>query len=440
MEALPQPWAKSINYTLINFNEGDRDALNALITETVPDNTTFYPPGSTAGWACMPDNSAGSTCTYDIGDLPGLSGKDTVFFAVKVDESLDPGVTELSNTATLSAFNAIDNDADTELTPVDQIIPTVTLIDANPSITEILSCSQNNDQISAIVVSFQDDNPGLIGVDDSLNYALIDTGLDQDLQTLSCDSVMGDDSFININTFTTGGTPTNPDATLTLDAPLTAGQYVLMVCDDITDAAGNAIDGDLNGIPGGNLKRQFRVEPDNLMTNAYLDDCDDSPISLNTFNIIGQNPDIIVADSTVDFDDSSLSGSVYMKSVNSPQLGIEQCINFESPGSHTLSVSGLGVPSQANDLELFLICALLEDADCNGNGTGPNHMEEFVIPASPTPQWQTNSSRLLLPDNTSSAFCAVIVSNPDGTVFEYNLDAFSMIETDLIFKDGLENN
>ncbi len=231
---------KVINYTLISFNDGDRNALNVQLTETVPDNTTFFAPSSSPGWICTPDSEPGSTCTFDVGGLDGLGGKSSIFFAVKVDETLDPGVTELSNTASISAFNTVDTDQDTELTPVDQVIPSVTLIDANPSITEIASCSQNDAAISEIIVSFSDDNPNLIGTSELMNFALIDTGADQDLQTLSCDTALGDDSKVSIDNINSGGTATMPNTTLTLDNPISDGQYVLMICDDITDAAGNA--------------------------------------------------------------------------------------------------------------------------------------------------------------------------------------------------------
>ncbi|WP_223789559.1 DUF11 domain-containing protein [Marinicella meishanensis] len=430
---------KVINYTLINFNEGDRDALLVEISETVPDNTTFYPPSSTAGWVCTPDNAAGSTCTFDVGDLPGLSGKQSVFFAVQVDDSLDPGVTELSNTAVLSAFNSLTPDQDTELTPVDQIIPSVTLIDANPSIIEIESCSQNDASIAEVVVSFQDDNPGLIGVDDSNNFALVDTGLDHDLQTESCAMALGDDQLVNINTFTPGGTATNPNATLTLDAPLSDGQYVLLICDDITDAAGNAIDGDADGFPGGNLQRQFRIDIENLFNNAHLDDCLDNPVSLTSWNALFVNPDLIAPVSTPDFDQSDLSGSVSMQSVSSPDLLIEQCVNFQQFGSHTFSVEGLGVASQLGDLELNLVCAFADGIDCIGN-SGTPFSKTFTLPPSTNPQWQTLSGRMLLPENTASAFCAVIVNSPTGDPFEYHLDEFKMVESDLIFAGGFEGN
>ncbi len=430
--------SKVINYTLINFNEGDRDALSALITETVPDNTTFYPPSSTVGWNCVPDNTAGSSCTFDLGGLPGLSGKNTVFFAVKVDESLDSGVTELTNTATLSAFNSLDSDEDTELTPVDQIIPSVTLVDANPSITEIASCSQNDAEISEIVISFTDDNAGIIGVNDPANYALIDTGMDQDLQTLSCDNLMGDDVLVNIITFATGGTATNPNATLTLDEPLTAGQYVLLVCDDITDAAGNALDGDGDGFTGGNLNRQFRIEFDNLFDNAYLDDCADAAIELTPWMAINQVGDMVDVTTLSDADDSSLSGSVFTDSLVGMNAGIEQCVEFPELKSHAVSLAVLGSATQMGDLELQISCDFSDLAAC-GNVTD-NHTETFTLPASVTPSWASYESIMLLPVNTLSANCSVEISSPTNSPFTNYLDALQVRDSELIFASGFEGD
>ncbi len=429
---------KVINYTLISFNEGDRDALQVQLTETVPDHTKFYPPGSTTGWNCVPDNNAGSSCTFGLANLAGAGGKNTTFFAVKVDTMLAAGVNELSNTAAISAANTIDTDQDTELTPIDRVIPAVTLIDAVPSITEITSCSQNKTSINTVEVSFQDDNPGLIGVDDLSNFALIDTGIDQDLQSTSCALPQGDDMFIGVNTLTPGGTATNPSATLTLAAPLVDGQYILMVCDDITDAAGNAIDGDLDGLPGGHLMRQFRVELENLFNNAYFDDCDDRPAALNDWNVLADPMDSIKAVTSVDFDDSSLSGAVHIQSNTGTFNGLEQCVNFDLEGSHTLAVAGLGLPSQATDLNLTMICSYRESPNCQGPDSGPEHQEVFVLPASGAGQWTDMRSLMLLPDNTASAFCAFFLSDPTKTAYEYYLDELTINHSDVIFVDGFE--
>ncbi len=429
---------KVINYTLINFNDGNRDALLVQITETVPENTTFYPPSSTSGWSCSPSNAAGSTCTFDASELAGDGGKLVIFFAVKVDQSLAPSVTEISNTASISAFNSLNSDADTELTPVDQVIPSVTLIDANPSITEIVSCSQNDAQISEIVVSFQDDNTGLIGVDDLANYALIDTGIDQDLQTMNCAATAGDDVLVNINMLTSGGTATDPNATLTLDDALNDGQYVLLVCDDITDAAGNAIDGDQDGFPGGNLKRQFRMESDNLFDNAFFDDCTSEPIDLTPWLAINEVGDMVDVTTLSDEDGSSLSGSVFTDSLAGMTAGIEQCVTFPTVKSHAVATAVLGSATQAGDLALQISCDFSDMPSC-ANVTDV-HSEIFTLPASVTPQWTSYESIMLLPDNTLSANCRVEISSPSNNAFTHYLDALKVRDSDLIYANGFESD
>ena len=55
---------------------------------------------STAGWSCVPDNNAGSTCTLTLA-APVVAGGPAVdvTFAVTVDASVPALVTLLENTA-----------------------------------------------------------------------------------------------------------------------------------------------------------------------------------------------------------------------------------------------------------------------------------------------------------------------------------------------------
>ena len=53
----------TIIYTLTYDNVGDQDATGVVVTETVPDNTTFTTTGSSAGWSCVDGAAAGTTCT-----------------------------------------------------------------------------------------------------------------------------------------------------------------------------------------------------------------------------------------------------------------------------------------------------------------------------------------------------------------------------------------
>ena len=429
---------KVINYALIIFNDGNQDAEALVITETVPDHTTFYAPASTTGWSCLPDNNAGSTCTFDSIFLGGDGGKNTVFFAVKTPLLLDPKVTTISNTASISAASTSSTDQDSEETPVDSAPPVLDEVNANLDLTPLPSCSQNNLAITTINAFLAEDSiSGLIGANDVNNYQLIDTGEDQDLQSIDCDDVLGDDQAISIDSLSlSSGNPISL-VSLTLSQPLGRGQYVFKICDSITDAAGNRIDGDGDGLAGGSANHQFRVEPDNLFDNAYFDDCTDNPSSLNSWNTLFIAPDDIQTTNSEDIINSSLSGSVRVQSNSSSTLGIEQCVNIETFGSHTISMNTLGIPSQIGSIQMNLLCAFREGLACSGSISGL-YSNSFNLPSSTTPTWINTNDKILLPDVVSSALCTILFNSPEENSFELYLDEISLIETDLIFKNGYE--
>ncbi len=83
-------------------NTGNQDAPSLLLTETVPDNTTWVTAQSSPDWSCS-GNAAQSACSLTIGVLPGGGGSVTRTFAVRVDDPLPAGVTSLQNTACVSS-------------------------------------------------------------------------------------------------------------------------------------------------------------------------------------------------------------------------------------------------------------------------------------------------------------------------------------------------
>jgi uncharacterized repeat protein (TIGR01451 family) len=113
----------TVSYTLSYSNTGNRGASGVVLTETVPTNTTFNAGASTAGWSCVPDNNAGSTCTLAVGSVAAAAGGSATF-AVTVANPLPPGVTQISNTATIGddAANGTDptpgNNSGSDTTPV----------------------------------------------------------------------------------------------------------------------------------------------------------------------------------------------------------------------------------------------------------------------------------------------------------------------------------
>lgn len=123
----------TISYTLGYGNTG-RLATGVVLSETVPANTTFNPGASTAGWVCVPDSNAGSTCTLSFGTLIGCGdGAGSVTFAVTVSSSLPAGVTQISNTAKIADDGTNGADANTS----DNTSSDTTPITAQPDIAVV---------------------------------------------------------------------------------------------------------------------------------------------------------------------------------------------------------------------------------------------------------------------------------------------------------------
>ncbi|MEM6705195.1 MAG: IPTL-CTERM sorting domain-containing protein [Acidobacteriota bacterium] len=110
-------------YTLDYANVGDQTATGALITETVPDHTTFNAAASTAGWSCVAV-TAGSACSFTVGTLAGNGAGGSIDFALDVDDPLPSTVTQIDNGATIGDDGAngpdltLGDNSDSDFTPV----------------------------------------------------------------------------------------------------------------------------------------------------------------------------------------------------------------------------------------------------------------------------------------------------------------------------------
>jgi uncharacterized repeat protein (TIGR01451 family) len=70
-------------YTVTFMNSGTGLATGVVITETVPNNTSFDQADSSPGWSCPNGSPHGTTCTYSVGTLePGAQS--SLLFAVIV--------------------------------------------------------------------------------------------------------------------------------------------------------------------------------------------------------------------------------------------------------------------------------------------------------------------------------------------------------------------
>ncbi|MBK9494649.1 MAG: hypothetical protein BWZ07_00584 [Alphaproteobacteria bacterium ADurb.BinA280] len=77
-------------------------ADSAFVDVSVPANAQFRSAGSSAGWTCTPDTTAGSVCRNVLGDL-AFDEPGQIQFAVQVNSSVPNGTSTLSASATIAA-------------------------------------------------------------------------------------------------------------------------------------------------------------------------------------------------------------------------------------------------------------------------------------------------------------------------------------------------
>jgi uncharacterized repeat protein (TIGR01451 family) len=106
----------TVVYALAYQNTGNVPLSGVTINETVPANTSFVSAASTAGWSCANGATAGTACALSIGSLAAGAGA-TVNFAVRVNNGVPAGTTQISNAASIAATGGTSASA-SDTTPV----------------------------------------------------------------------------------------------------------------------------------------------------------------------------------------------------------------------------------------------------------------------------------------------------------------------------------
>ncbi len=429
-----------INYTLIYFNDGNREATSATLTETVPDYTTFYPPGSSPGWQCVPDHQAGSQCTLDLASLNGHE-KGNAFFAVRTDDYIFDPITELSNTATLDASNAPSPDSDTVLTPIDRIKPRLSHVKDNSADNIIPQCWQYGLTTNQLKVTLHDDQAGFEGLGDINNYALVNAGDDSDIQTLSCDLQLADDTPVPITQVTVLNNSDTPEIVLDLGVSIESGVYALLLCDGITDIAGNNFYlGDSYYWDNDHLIHPFRIDLENLFEYAYFDECGpigmDPPPPLGQWQLEGDMNASFSRDSDVDFNDAFISQSMKLSSPNGSDVGASQCHDVNSGWPYRVGTQVLSDLSQTSDGTLTIQCDSSSQADCSDVIASDSvELTQAAMPGI----WQPHEGILWTDPAAVAARCSVKVSNATEPVM-IHMDEFYWQDADSIFEDGFDGS
>ena len=87
-----------VTYTISVSNSGNQDAAGVIVTETLPELSTFEPEASSPGWFCSPTPRAPSTCRRTLPSLPAGAAEQAVL-AIRLDASLPASLTMLRNSA-----------------------------------------------------------------------------------------------------------------------------------------------------------------------------------------------------------------------------------------------------------------------------------------------------------------------------------------------------
>ena len=92
---------QTLKYTVTHKNMGTRDSVAALLTTTVPANTSYLAGADSPAWTCANGGVAGSACTLSLGTL-ATSSTATKTFTVKVASALPETFTGISDTVVIS--------------------------------------------------------------------------------------------------------------------------------------------------------------------------------------------------------------------------------------------------------------------------------------------------------------------------------------------------
>jgi uncharacterized repeat protein (TIGR01451 family) len=160
----------TVLYTLTYSNLGTIGSTGVRLTETVPVNTAFVPGASTPGWSCVPDNSAGSACTLNVGAVAAGAGG-TAAFTVAVAISLPAGGAQVTNMAVIADDGASGpdgnpaNDSSTVTTTIVDSADLAVTKTGPPTVTPGMTVTYtvdltNNGPSGAQNVSLTDNVPG----------------------------------------------------------------------------------------------------------------------------------------------------------------------------------------------------------------------------------------------------------------------------------------
>ncbi|MEO1087939.1 MAG: hypothetical protein AAFY88_27205, partial [Acidobacteriota bacterium] len=260
----------------------------------------------------------------------------------------------------------------------DGVPPTVVSVQSTAG--EVIACAQlRSSVIRSLTVRVEDDRSAVLGGDQASDYLLIRPGADGDFSTESCAvGVQGDDRAVRISGVNAIYGATSMVATLAVGA-LEAGTYRVLVCDSITDEALNSLDGDRDGVAGGDLVIPFfRSDAGNLFANGHVDgDPVLCPPTLDGWVADAVPPTLVSTglEEIDDFEGAETSTSIRIGVDGGPDGSgsggaiLAQCLDSVADSPLLFSLQAKVVAPAAQTVLLELGCQFFSQAACTGAAT-----------------------------------------------------------------------
>ncbi len=391
--------------------------------------------GTATTVGCGEDPSGVPTCT--LGTIHALSALASTSFTIEVPLPADAtGTVEVTMTASSTVDDTdMTNNTATATTDIETTPPTVTLVGSlgDTGDGSLDECEQTTVAIDQLLVTFSEamnDPSGDIEASDVTNpavYQLISAGADHDLETEQCDALQGDDEAITIDAVTYDDASLT--STLQLSGPLADSPYRLLVCEAVSDAAGNGLDGDEDGSSGIDFARYFRIDMENLFTEGHFD-CD-----LDEWEEVA-TADTEITYTAFDVDSARISGAAILyNNLSTTDFSIGQCVPASGTGSFQMS-GMVWLRDLEADVTVSKTCELFDQKNCLGAALGMDTSDELFT--APTAGWTALApASLKAPAGTMSALCSVdlLLSDPDA---EMTVLIDDLRLSDKIFKNGFE--
>ena len=429
-DADPPPAGADLTYTLTVTNHGPSNATGVVVTDPLPAATTYV--SDTCGGSNVPP------WTWNIG---ALTNGATVSCDVTVSINPVPPAS-ISNTATVTATtgDAVPgNNSDTEDTTLDNVPPQVTNVDSvvGTGDATLAECETANVSITSLKITFDEtmQNPPGDGDPDDVtnpaNYLVVAPGADFDFQTGACGGAAGDDVALAVSAVTyDGGTNT---ATLTLTAALPAAQVRLFACDSLTDAAGNALDGDGDTTAGGDFRRAFRSDPGNVFANGHFD-CDAS-----LWNAVAATPAEVAWTGADDADDADDSGSVHFTNLApgvDTSFRLWQCYDIPPATRFDVAARVRLTAAPGDFIGFSRRCEFFSAPACSGS----LGVQTSALALQDTGgNWLTIAAQINRPAAAVAARCDFSFETATGESFDGWLDATRFAASGGLFSDGFES-